>query len=96
VLYRALMAGMTTFVAHPELGGASVREGMAEVVHAEPRATIDYVDCCHPDTFIPLETPNELRAPALLCLAVRFGATRLIDNFQLDKEGVWSTGVPVK
>jgi pantoate--beta-alanine ligase len=96
VLYRALMAGMNTFVAHPELGGAGVREGMAEVVHAEPRATLDYVDCCHSDTFIPLETPDQLRAPALLCLAVRFGGTRLIDNFQLDKEGVWSTGAAVK
>jgi pantoate--beta-alanine ligase len=95
VLYRALMSGMNKFVAHPELGGAAVRESMAEVIHAEPRATLDYVDCCHPDTLIPLETADELRAPALLCLAVRFGTTRLIDNFHLDKEGVWSTGASV-
>jgi pantoate--beta-alanine ligase len=96
VLYRALAAGMSTFIAHPEGGGAAVREGMAEAVHAEPRATLDYADCCHPDSFIPVETPDELHAPALLCLAVRFGTTRLIDNFQLDKDGVWSIGQPVK
>jgi pantoate--beta-alanine ligase len=96
VLHRALVAGMNTFIAHPEGGGAAVRSAMAEVVHAEPRATLDYVDCCHPDTLIPIETPDELCAPALLCLAVRFGTTRLIDNFQLDKDGVWSTGAPIK
>jgi pantoate--beta-alanine ligase len=96
VLHRALVAGMNTFIAHPEEGGAAVRSAMAAVVHAEPRSTLDYVDCCHPDTFIPIEAPVELCAPALLCLAVRFGTTRLIDNFQLDKDGVWSTGAPVK
>jgi pantoate--beta-alanine ligase len=96
VLHRALVAGMDTFIARPEGGGAVVREGMTAVVHAEPRATLDYVDCCHPETFIPIETSDELHAPALLCLAVRFGSTRLLDNFQLDKDGVWSTGALVK
>jgi pantoate--beta-alanine ligase len=96
VLYRALVAGMNTFIAQPEGGGAAVRSAMAAAVHAEPRAILDYADCCHPESFIPIETLDELHAPALLCLAVRFGATRLIDNFQLDKDGVWSIGEPVK
>jgi pantoate--beta-alanine ligase len=95
VLYQALVTGMHTFISHPRGGGAAVRAAMETVVHAQPRATLDYVDCCHPDTYTPIETPDELRAPALLCLAVRFGATRLIDNFLLDRDGMWSMGVPV-
>jgi pantoate--beta-alanine ligase len=94
VLYRALVSGMHTFISHPEGGGAEVRAAMETVVRSEPRASLDYVDCCHPDSFMPIESPDELRAPALLCLAVSFGPTRLIDNFQLDKDGAWSTGMP--
>jgi pantoate--beta-alanine ligase len=96
VLYRALLAGMHTFLAHPPEGGSAVDAAMATVVHSEPRATLDYVDCCHPDSFVPLQTPDELRAPALLCLAAHLGTTRLIDNFLLGTDGVWNTGVLAK
>lgn len=67
----------------------AVRAAMAEVIAAEPLVTLDYAEVCDPDTFLPLTSP---RAPALLAIAARLGATRLIDNFLLRADGSWNTG----
>ncbi|MGO8949843.1 MAG: pantoate--beta-alanine ligase [Ktedonobacterales bacterium] len=95
VLYRALQAGMTAFDTHPEGGGSGVRAAMAAVVKDEPLADLDYVDSCHPESFVPIEAPDELQAPALLAIAAHLGATRLIDNFVLGADGIWNIGVRV-
>ncbi len=63
---------------------------MAEVVATEPLATLDYAALCDPDTCAPLTT---LQAPALLAIAARVGATRLIDNLPLHADGVWDLGI---
>ncbi|MDP9017759.1 MAG: pantoate--beta-alanine ligase [Candidatus Eremiobacteraeota bacterium] len=42
-----------------------------------PAATLDYLDVVDADTFEPLE---QLRAPAFIIGAARFGRTRLLDN----------------
>jgi pantoate--beta-alanine ligase len=95
VLYRSLLAGMACFHGHPPEGGVAVRLAMAQVLDSEPRARLDYADICHPDTFMPLEAADDLRPPALLAVAARVGAARLIDNFQLDSDGVWHTGAQI-
>jgi pantoate--beta-alanine ligase len=92
VLYRALLSGMARFQTHPPEGGVAVRHAMAQVIESEPRAKLDYADCCHPDLFVPLEAAADLRPPALLAVAARVGTTRLIDNFLLDADGAWHTG----
>jgi pantoate--beta-alanine ligase len=92
VLRRALEAGRASFAA-PGAGDASVRaalDAMRAVIAAEPRATLDYADICHPESFEPLQA---LAAPALLALAVRVGPARLIDNYLLRPDGTWETGV---
>ncbi len=89
VLYRALEAGRAAFDARPEGGVAAVLKAMRATLAAEPRAAPEYVDACDPDTFEPLV---ELRAPALLALAVRVGPARLIDNFLMHPDGTWDTG----
>jgi pantoate--beta-alanine ligase len=95
VLRRALEAGRERFAASPA-GDASavgaVLGIMRAVVAAEPRAALDYVDACHPDTFEPLAA---LTAPALLAIAARVGPTRLIDNYLLRSDGTWDTGLRV-
>ena len=91
VLYRALLAGMACFQAHPSEGGVAVRLAMARIIESESRAQLDYADTCHPDTFVPLEAVEDLRPPALLAVAATVGAARLIDNFLLDSDGVWHT-----
>ena len=93
VLFRALEAGREAFMSRPVDGGSGVRRVMAAVVRDESRAELDYVDSCHPESFVPIEAPDELQAPALLAIAARFGATRLLDNFVLGSDGIWNTGV---
>lgn len=54
-----------------------VRSEMRSRIESEPLANIDYVSIAHPDT---LEELDQIDGPALISLAVRIGATRLIDN----------------
>jgi pantoate--beta-alanine ligase len=55
----------------------TVREGLA----AQPALTVDYVSVADAATLRELQT---IERPALASLAVRLGATRLIDNLLLD------------
>jgi pantoate--beta-alanine ligase len=48
-----------------------------KIISAQPSATIDYIKLCHPET---LEDLDSIATEALMALAVRIGATRLIDN----------------
>jgi len=59
---------------------AAVRRAVEELIRREPRACIDYVAVADYET---LEELAEIDRPALLLLAVRIGATRLIDNAAL-------------
>ena len=97
-LYRALTAGRVAFDAaiqgtNSSEGGATsagaARDAMRAVIEAVPLATLDYAEVCDPDTCVPLATAQ---APALLAIAVRIGATRLIDNFLLRPDGSWDAG----
>jgi pantoate--beta-alanine ligase len=89
ILVRALQAGRAALDTCPTEGVQTVLDAMRARLAAEPRADLDYVDVCDPDTFEPL---IDLRAPALLALAARVGPVRLIDNFVLRADGVWDTG----
>lgn len=89
ILYKALLAGKHAFEEHSPEGPAGVIRAMQEMVAAEPRARLDYVEVRDPATFLPLE---RLQAPALLLIAASVGATRLIDNFFLRADGTWDTG----
>jgi len=79
-LYRAL-----TVARDMRRGGcmdaAAVLRTMGEVIGAEPLAHLDYADVVDPESFRKLET---LETPGLAVLAVRIGATRLIDNMLLE------------
>jgi pantoate--beta-alanine ligase len=75
-LYRALRAGedlMQAGVDAPE----KVRQKMRAVMLAEQGIQVDYAEVADPDTLAPLET---MRDRAVLLVAARVGATRLIDN----------------
>ncbi len=56
----------------------ALRHRVRHEIEAEPLANIDYVSLADQRTLEELAGP--VTAPALLSLAVRFGATRLIDN----------------
>jgi pantoate--beta-alanine ligase len=76
VLRRALLAGRELW-AGGERSGDALRMAMADVLAGEPLADPEYVSVADGLTLAELEV---VERPALLSLAVRFGATRLIDN----------------
>jgi pantoate--beta-alanine ligase len=78
VLRRALLAARERWAAG-ERSGDVLRRTMADVLATEPLATPAYVSVADGRTLAELSEVRE-GEPALLSLAVRFGATRLIDN----------------
>jgi pantoate--beta-alanine ligase len=60
-----------------------VRAAMERIAAAGP-AGIDYVEVVDAETLAAVGT---LTGPARMCVAVRFGAARLIDNVALDGGG---------
>jgi pantoate--beta-alanine ligase len=76
VLHRALLAGRALRDAG-ERDAEAIRAAVREVLAAEPLANVEYVSLADDDSLAELDLVD---GPALLSLAVRFGATRLIDN----------------
>ncbi len=79
VLRRALLAARARYEAG-ERSGEGLRRAMRETLAAEPLAAPEYVSCADPEN---LQELDRVTGPALLSMAVRFGAVRLIDNEQL-------------
>lgn len=80
VLFRALSAAQAAWQAG-ERDGERLRQQMRAVLAAEPLARPDYVSIADLDTLVELDQVGER---ALASLAVRIGATRLIDNLILE------------
>lgn len=76
-LSRALQAGEQ---AAPE-GASAIRRAAREVLVREPLCLVDYLVLVHPETLD--DVPEWYRGEALLAVAARVGATRLIDNVPL-------------
>jgi pantoate--beta-alanine ligase len=76
VLRRALLAARARYEAG-ERGGETLKAVMRNVLAEAPSAVPEYVSCADPATLQELDRVN---GPALLSMAVRFGAVRLIDN----------------
>ena len=81
VLYRALQIGKRLIEAGEQDAGI-VHKAMTAEIDSEPRAAIDYISVCDPDTLAPVDT---IGSQTLLALAVNLGNTRLIDNVLVTK-----------
>ena len=79
VLHRALLAGWAAWDSG-ERDAATIRTRVGAVLATEPRAAVEYVSCADDATLAELD---RVERPAMLSVAVRFGATRLIDNVRL-------------
>ncbi|QUD87641.1 pantoate--beta-alanine ligase [Phenylobacterium montanum] len=79
VLYRALKAAEARYAAGAR-NAEALRAAMHTVLAEVPNAGVDYVSVADPVT---LEELDQVANGALISLAVRFGATRLIDNIRL-------------
>jgi len=80
VLHRALVAARELRRDGCRDASSAVRR-MADIIGGEPLAQVDYISIVDPMTFRGVES---LDGETLAVLAVRFGATRLIDNMLLD------------
>jgi pantoate--beta-alanine ligase len=78
VLRRALLAARARWEAG-ERSADGLRRAMTDLLAAEPLATTAYVSVADGTSLEELQVVPEAR-PVLLSVAVRFGATRLIDN----------------
>ena len=76
VLRRALLAAREAWEGG-ERSGEVLRDKMRVELARQPLASVDYVSVADAETLAELD---RVAGPALLSLAVRFGATRLIDN----------------
>ncbi|MEO6208162.1 MAG: pantoate--beta-alanine ligase [Candidatus Limnocylindrales bacterium] len=76
VLRRALLSARDTYLAG-ERSGDALRASMRDVLATEPLAVVDYVSVADGVTLTELQVVDRL---GLASLAVRIGATRLIDN----------------
>ena len=79
VLVQSLREVRQRFVAG-ERDARVLRAILTERVAATPGATLDYAEIVDADSLQPIE---QITGPALAALAVKFGATRLIDNIEL-------------
>jgi pantoate--beta-alanine ligase len=82
-LYRTLQEARARIEAG-ERDGTALQRLLAERIRSTPGATLDYAAVVDADT---LRSVERLRGRVLLALAVKFGATRLIDNLLLEVPG---------
>jgi pantoate--beta-alanine ligase len=80
VLYRALSRARRT-IEEGERDTIRTIAAMRQELTGEPLASVDYVEIVDADSFDPT---MRLTRSCLVLLAVRFGATRLIDNMQVE------------
>ena len=86
MLHRALDAARLS-IETGQRDAARLVAVMREAIAAEPLAQPDYVELVNADT---LEPVIRLRGTCLALLAVRFGATRLIDNLWIEeRDGIF-------
>ena len=79
---RRLQAARAAFEAG-ERGGAALKAIIGRRIAETPGAAVEYVEIVDAESFEPAAV---VRRPALAALAVRLGATRLIDNIELTPE----------
>lgn len=82
VLYRALSAARKA-ITGGERSAATIRSLVTDVLASEPRLILDYADVVDAESFQPVEY---LEGRIVVPIAGRFGATRLLDNLQIDME----------
>ena len=79
-LYQALLAAKA-MIEQGERDAHRVKRHMEELIHRQPLANVDYISVVDPES---LREITEISGAVLLALAVKFGATRLIDNLRVE------------
>lgn len=77
VIHKALKYAEQA-IAEGERDAAALRKAMTDMIEQEPLARVDYVEIVDWEILQPVE---KLEKPVLVAAAVKFGKTRLIDNY---------------
>lgn len=77
VLYRALTLAEELVLSGNCNIADDVRKEMEKLIKSEPLAEIDYIDVVEMENLEPMQ---KITMPAAICIAVKIGNTRLIDN----------------
>jgi pantoate--beta-alanine ligase len=80
-LSLALFAGQDAITEGPDAVRATASAVLEKAANAEPPLTVDYLALVDPADFT--EVPSDFTGEAILAVAARVGATRLIDNLPL-------------
>jgi pantoate--beta-alanine ligase len=81
VLYRALKLGEELISSKGLVDALYVKNEMKNLINSGPVSNIDYVEIV---TTEHLEEVEKIKSPVAICIAVRIGRTRLIDNIIVD------------
>lgn len=82
VLYKTLKHGEELIVTKGLKDALHIKNELMRLVNAEPRAHIEYVEIV---TAGQLEKVEKIVLPVAICIAVKIGKTRLIDNVIIEK-----------
>ena len=82
ILYKALKLAEELILSKGMHDALSVKKEMETLIKSEPLADIDYIDIVNPRNLDPVQ---KIMPPAVICLAVKIGNTRLIDNIIVEK-----------
>jgi pantoate--beta-alanine ligase len=80
IIWQALHAGLELFNLG-ERDSSTIVQCVYDTLNSEPDCNVDYVTLCDAKTLITEDTITE---PSVICIAVRFGDVRLIDNIALN------------
>jgi pantoate--beta-alanine ligase len=82
ILYKALKLGEELILSGGKDDTASVKKEMEALIRTEPLAKTEYIDIVDPYN---LDNVNRILFAAVICIAVKIGKTRLIDNIIIEK-----------
>ncbi len=83
-LSRGLVAAHRAYTDDPSRTVRALLETARRPIEAAPGAHIDYLECVHPQTLMPLDADRPVSDDgALMATAVSIGPARLIDNLRL-------------
>lgn len=89
ILYKALQYGRELMMSGRETNASPIIAKMEALIKSDPMVTIEYVEIAGTEY---LEKIQELKFPAVICLAVKIGTTRLIDNIIVESKGTKAQG----
>lgn len=90
ILYKALTKAKESFSSNQGKHSDILKNVIMNEVKREKLVKLEYIEIRHPESF---EQVTTLQPPAMLLIAAKVGSTRLIDNFVLQEDNTWDTGI---